>query len=94
MYACIARTSPLAANQRTKNDLLIPAVKLGKEHYSQGLLEIIDKCLSLNYLDRPQSVFSLQKSLLASLPELKKKTSLATKLADLWHKPRSRRKLL
>jgi serine/threonine protein kinase len=94
MYSCIARTSPLAANQRTKNDLLIPAVKLGKDHYSQSLLEIIDSCLSLNYLERPQSLFSLQKSLLASLPELKKKTSLATKLIDLWLKPRTRRKLL
>lgn len=94
MYSCIARTSPLAANQRTKNDLLIPAVKLGKDHYSQSLLEIIDNCLSLNCLERPQSVFSLQKSLLASLPEIKKKTSLATKLIDLWQKPSTRRKLL
>jgi serine/threonine protein kinase len=94
MYSCIARTSPLDANQRIKNDLLIPAVKLGKDNYSQSLLENIDKCLSLNFLERPQSLFSLQKLLLASLPELKKKTSLTTKLVDLWQKPRSIRKLL
>lgn len=94
MYSCIARTSPLAANQRIKNDLLIPAAKLGKDNYSPSLLEIIDNCLSLNYLERPQSVFSLQKSLLAAMPSLKKKSSLATKLVDFWHKPRSTRKLL
>jgi serine/threonine protein kinase len=64
MYSCLTRTSPAAANLRVKNDLLVPAVTVGKDHYSQGLLEIIDQCLHLDHLERPQSVFSLQKSLL------------------------------
>jgi hypothetical protein len=83
----LTRTSPPAANQRIKNDLLIPAVKLGKDNYSQNLLEIIDKCLSLDYLERPQSVFSLQKALLDTKPEPKKKTSLVNKIVDVLNKP-------
>lgn len=74
MYSCLTRTSPAAANLRVKNDLLVPAVKLGLSNYSQSLLEIIDQCLSLDYLKRPQSVFSLQKSLLKSMPTPKKKS--------------------
>lgn len=87
MYSCLTRTSPIAANLRIKNDLLTPAVKVGKDNYSQSLLEIIDKCLSLDYLERPQSVFSLQKSLLTLAPALKKKTSLMNKIVDVLNKP-------
>ena len=32
------------------------------------MLEIIDWCLQLNYMDRPQSVFHLQKHLLEIVP--------------------------
>ena len=87
MYSCITRTSPLAANQRIKNDLLIPATKLGKEMYSQSLLALIDKCLSLDYLARPQSVFSLQKALLETQPITKKKVSLVNKIVGILNKP-------
>ncbi|MEQ1487038.1 MAG: serine/threonine-protein kinase [Methylotenera sp.] len=87
MYSCLTRTSPPAANQRIKNDLLTPATKLGKDTYSQNLLEIIDKCLSLDYLERPQSVFSLQKSLLEYTPEPKKKPSFMNKIVDALNKP-------
>jgi hypothetical protein len=72
MYSCLTRTSPAAANLRVKNDLLVPAVIVGKDHYSQDLLEIIDQCLHLDHLERPQSVFSLQKSLLQTTPKPQK----------------------
>ncbi|HYN53350.1 MAG TPA: serine/threonine-protein kinase [Methylotenera sp.] len=87
MYSCLTRTSPLAANQRIKKDLLIPATKLGKEMYSQSLLALIDKCLSLDYLARPQSVFSLQKALLETQPMTKKKVSLVNKIVGILNKP-------
>lgn len=87
MYSCLTRTSPLAANQRIKNDLLVPAAKLGKDMYSQNLLQLIDKCLSLDYLARPQSVFSLQKALLESQPQIKKKTSFVNKIVGILNKP-------
>ena len=87
MYSCLTRTSPLAANQRIKNDLLVPAAKLGKDMYSQNLVQLIDKCLSLDYLARPQSVFSLQKALLESQPQIKKKTSFVNKIVGILNKP-------
>lgn len=86
MYSCITRTSPLAANQRIKKDLLVPAVKLGKDMYSKSLLELIDKCLSLDYLERPQSVFSLQKTLLEFMPEPEKKTGFVNKIVGILNK--------
>jgi serine/threonine protein kinase len=86
MYSCLTRTSPLAANQRIKKDLLVPAVKLGKDNYSSNLLEIIDKCLSLDYLQRPQSVFSLQKALLENMPESPKKSGLVNKIVGMLNK--------
>jgi len=88
MYSCLTRTSPQAANLRIKNDHLIPAVKIGKDHYSQDLLEIIDSCLNLDYLKRPQSVFSLQKALLEpSHKQQPKKTSLVNKIVNALNKP-------
>ena len=90
MYSCMARTSPLAADQRIKKDLIVPASKIGKGLYSEALLSLIDRCLSLDYLERPQSVFSLQKSLLEIAPEpeaiVEKKPSLMDKLASIFNK--------
>ena len=87
MYSCLTRTSPLAANQRIKNDLLVPAVKVGKDNYSEELLELIDNCLNLDYLKRPQSVFALQKALLDPPPKTPKKISLVNKIVNVLNKP-------
>lgn len=89
MYACISRNSPPAASERLKGDLLVPAAVLARDHYSKNLLDIIDKCLNLDYLARPQSVFSLQKSLLEFIPEPVKKFSLMHKIIEILNKPRS-----
>lgn len=86
MYSCLTRTSPLAANLRIKNDLLVPAVNLGIANYSQDLLKIIDNCLDLDYLKRPQSVFSLQKALLEAIPP-PKKVSLMNKIVNVLNTP-------
>ena len=42
----------------------MPARRAWKGKYSTQLLETIDWCLNLSHLDRPQSVFALQKALL------------------------------
>lgn len=86
MYACLTHASPIAADQRLKKDSLIPAVKLGKNHYSQELLEIIDNCLDLDYLKRPQSVFSLQKSLMETPHKPQQKTGLVHKFFNALNK--------
>jgi serine/threonine protein kinase len=64
MYACLAAAAPLAADSRMIHDKLVSARKAWAGQYSTQLLDVIDWCLSLNYMDRPQSVFSLQKKLL------------------------------
>jgi serine/threonine protein kinase len=76
MYACMARSAPLAADLRIKHDTLVPAVEAGKDIYSERLLEIIDWCMQLDHLKRPQSVFALQKALLALVPKPPKKPTL------------------
>ena len=63
MYACMAGAAPQAADARTDKDLLVPAVRRWTDKYSQQLLETVDWCMHLNHLDRPQSVFALQKAL-------------------------------
>ncbi|MEE9330910.1 MAG: serine/threonine-protein kinase [Methylophilaceae bacterium] len=88
MYSCLARSAPIAANQRVKKDFLSPATKAGKGIYSKELLSIIDHCLQLDYLERPQSVFSLQKSLVKQAPSKStKKVSFAKKIHAVLNKP-------
>lgn len=79
MFSCLAGFAPQAADQRLQNDKLASAKKLWGGQYSDQLLEIIDWCLQLNYMDRPQSVFQLQKAILEKFPELPPKK---TKLMD------------
>lgn len=67
MYACLAGCAPLAADERVKKDTLGPAMVRWEGQYSDRLLEIIDWCLNLNHLYRPQSVFTLQKALVETI---------------------------
>jgi serine/threonine protein kinase len=64
LYACFAAGEPQRADERIKDDRLMPARKAWAGKYSTQLLETVDRCLNLSHLDRPQSVFALQKALL------------------------------
>lgn len=64
MYACLSRATPQPANARKEADALVPASRAWARKYAADLLEIIDWCLRLDHLQRPQSVFALQKALL------------------------------
>lgn len=64
MYACLARSTPQPANARKAGDAVLPASRAWAGKYAADLLEIIDWCLRLDHLQRPQSVFALQKALL------------------------------
>jgi serine/threonine protein kinase len=67
MYACLAGYAPQAADERLKKDTLIPAMVQWEGQFSDRMLEIIDWCLNLNHLYRPQSVFALQKALVETV---------------------------
>jgi len=64
MYACLAGAGPPVATQRIEKDRMTSARKGWAGKYSADLLDTIDWCLRLDHLERPQSVFALQKALL------------------------------
>jgi hypothetical protein len=79
LFACLSGFAPQAANMRLEEDKQESAKKLWGGHYSEHLLELIDWCLKLDPLERPQSVFVVQKALLEKdrVPEVvEKKRSL------------------
>jgi serine/threonine protein kinase len=64
LYACFAAAEPQPADARLKDDKLVPARRAWNGKYSTQLLDTVDWCLKLSHLDRPQSVFALQKELI------------------------------
>ena len=64
MYVCLAGSVPPTAVQRMEKDRMTSARKGWSGKYSAELLDTIDWCLRLDHLERPQSVFALQKALL------------------------------
>ena len=64
LYACFAAAEPQPADARLKDDKLVPARARLDGKYSAQLLDTVDWCLKLSHLDRPQSVFALQKALI------------------------------
>jgi serine/threonine protein kinase len=64
MYTCICGAHPQAANDRATDDKVVALKQLADKTYSDDLLEIVDWCLRLDHLARPQSAFELQKALM------------------------------
>lgn len=87
LYACMQRTTPVASNQRIHEDRLPPARVAGKHVYSESLLAIIDECMAVDYLFRPQSVFSLQKKLIGVHATADNKGTLVNKIIEVLTKP-------
>ena len=67
MYACFAGAAPQSADARLEKDLLVPASRAFAKKYAPDLLRIVDWCLELVHLRRPQSVLALQKALLGEM---------------------------
>src|SRR4051794_6521337 len=77
IFACLAGVAPQAADHRMEKDRYVSATRLWGPKYSRHLLETIDWCLELDHLNRPQSVFGLQKVLLREKePEVRRRKSL------------------
>jgi serine/threonine protein kinase len=64
IYACIAKAPPPPSNERVVKDALVPVTKSHAGLFSRPLLELVESMLRLNYTERPQSVFSVQKRLI------------------------------
>ncbi len=69
MYNCIGGIQPPPANERLENDRIEPLRGLAKSEYSEDLYDIVDWCLKLDHLRRPQSAFELQKALMKDSTE-------------------------
>jgi serine/threonine protein kinase len=63
IFACMQGFPPNDAPQRVTTDPLGPALKRLQGVYSDNLIEIVQWCMMLDPLARPQSVFALQKEL-------------------------------
>jgi len=86
IYTCIAGTPPQAGDAREQKDRIIPLRTLARQEYSDSLYEIVDACLAVDHLKRPQTAFDLQKVLMEEPPaESKRPTFL-----DTIHKPLSK----
>lgn len=88
MFACLSGFAPQAANMRMEHDKQESVKKLWSGQYSEHLLELIDWCLKLDPLERPQSVFVVQKALLekGKVPEAQKKVSLLHSIRNKFSK--------
>ncbi|PWW48706.1 serine/threonine protein kinase [Melaminivora alkalimesophila] len=63
MYACMQGFPPNEAPQRQEKDRLGLALNKLRGIYSDNLIEVVEWCMALDPLSRPQSVFALQKEL-------------------------------
>jgi len=69
MYTCIAGTPPQAGDQREEKDKMIPLKSLAKSGWSDEIIQIVNDCLELDWLKRPQTAFDLQKRLAEGVSE-------------------------
>ena len=72
IYTCIAGTPPQAGDTREEKDRMIPLRTLARLQYSDDLYDIVDSCLAVDHLKRPQTAFDLQKRLMEPPPEMKR----------------------
>lgn len=63
IYSCMFGHAPYDAPQRQTKDRLPLALTRMRGIYSDSLIELVEWCMSLDPLSRPQSVFALQKEL-------------------------------
>lgn len=63
IYACMQGYPPNEAPQRLEKDRIAMALARLRGVYSDNLIEVVEWCMSLDPLSRPQSVFALQKEL-------------------------------
>jgi serine/threonine protein kinase len=93
MYTCMAGTPPQAGDQREQKDKMIPVKSLARQDYSSDLYEIVDSCLQLDWLKRPQTAFELQKRLAAEAApssDDREDRSILNTISDTFSKPLSK----
>jgi len=80
IYACMQGYPPNDAPQRLEKDRITIAMARLRGIYSDNLIEVVEWCMSLDPLSRPQSVFALQKELSRSGERRYTKLTVAEKV--------------
>jgi serine/threonine protein kinase len=62
IYACMQGIPPNEAPQRQDKDRLALALNKLRGVYSDNLIEVVEWCMAMDPLSRPQSVFALQRA--------------------------------
>lgn len=81
MFACMVGAPPQPADQRQANDKMEDHFRKLENMYSRELIQVIRWCLRIDPLERPQSVFALQKALREPVPE-KREEALLDKVSS------------
>ena len=68
IFACMVGAPPQPADQRKTTDKMESHLAKLEGLYSQELIQLVRWCLMLNPLERPQSLFALQKTLMEPVP--------------------------
>ena len=68
LYACMKGVPPQQADERPLDDKMARNLIELEERYSRHLVDIVTWCLRLNPLERPQSLFALQRAMRAGSP--------------------------
>ncbi|MEW6693597.1 Serine/threonine-protein kinase PK-1 [Tepidimonas thermarum] len=63
IYSCMQGYPPHDAPQRQEKDRLVTALARLRGLYSNELIDVVEWCMALDPLSRPQSVFALQREL-------------------------------
>jgi len=66
MLACMSATTPQSVEARRAGDRLLEQLDTLVGRYSPELIDLVQSCLALDPLARPQSVFAIQKALQAA----------------------------
>ena len=83
MFACMVGAPPQPADQRKVGDKMDGHLRKLEGIYSPELIQVIRWSLMIDPLQRPQSVFALQKALLEPVPEKKVSDSIEAALGKV-----------
>ncbi|THU04081.1 serine/threonine protein kinase [Lampropedia puyangensis] len=80
IYACMLGVPPNDVPQRNEKDRLSLSLSRVRNVYSDNLIQVVEWCMALDPLARPQSVFALQKELSRESELRYSKMSMAEKM--------------
>jgi serine/threonine protein kinase len=69
IYACMSGMPAQESDQRLKDDKMPQILRSFRGLYSSQLISMVERCLRLNSLERPQTVYAVQKELVNNVPD-------------------------